>query len=121
MTVLQLVTAEGLTQASRVIELESLKSVASLILTKFDVPLKDNAPWYFPLALKLTGPLIVPVWPLPVRSIICVPDPSLKLYDATNPPIGEAVGEGEGEGEGLKDGLGFGFGVGDEEGAGELP
>src|SRR6185312_10361343 len=57
---------------------------ASLTVTQLVAPSKVAALPYFPAVVQVV-PLVVPLLPLPDRSVTLVPVPSLKPYDATSP------------------------------------
>src|SRR5215467_13260327 len=61
------------------------------MLTKALVPLKLKAFPYLPEVVQV-APLIVPLFPLPEKSLTTVPLPSLNPYAATKPGAGVGVG-----------------------------
>src|SRR5689334_20662590 len=84
-----LLTALGLTHASRVMAVVSLRDGESLTLIRALVPLNWSALPNFPAVVQVAF-TIVPVLPRPDRSVTVVPAPSLKLYAAT---IADVIGD----------------------------
>src|SRR5258706_5038597 len=74
----------GNTQASSVMPVVSRREVEFGIVTCAPVPLNTSALPNLPAVVQLAPP-IVPVLPLPERSVTAVPAPSLKAYAATRP------------------------------------
>src|SRR5258706_5213136 len=74
----------GNTQASSVMPVVSRREVEFGIVTCAPVPLNTSALPNLPAVVQLAPP-IVPVLPLPERSVTAVPAPSLKPYAATRP------------------------------------
>src|SRR4030095_6140788 len=79
-----LLTVEGLTHASSVIAVVSRTKAESVMVTRAEVPLNTRAVPKRPAVVQV-APLMVPVLPLPDRSVTVVPVPSLKAYAATRP------------------------------------
>jgi hypothetical protein len=77
-----LVTAVGLTHASSVMPLVRRSDVASATVTLAFVPLKLSAFPYLPWVVQVAL-LMVPEFPLPERSVVFEPEPSLNEYAAT--------------------------------------
>src|SRR3954469_9608963 len=77
-------SALGLTQASSVIPVVRSSEFESGTVTRVLVPLKVSAPPECPATAH--APLAtVPLLPVPERSASAVPEPALKLYEATRP------------------------------------
>src|SRR4029077_10593100 len=70
--------------------LVNCSDVALLMVTKALDPLKVKALPYLPEVVQV-APLIVPLFPLPDRSLTTVPLPSLNPYAATRPGVGLTV------------------------------
>src|SRR5579884_4296935 len=83
-TACQFVTTDGFTHDSSVTAAVRSSAAASLTVTQAFVPLNDRALPYRPDVVH-AAPEIVPVFPLPEASATVLPNPSLKLYAATNP------------------------------------
>jgi hypothetical protein len=90
-----LLTVVGYTHASNVIALVNCSDGALLTVTEALVPLKLKALPYLPEVVHV-APLIVPLFPLPDRSVNTVPLPSLNPYAAIRLGVGVEVGVGVG-------------------------
>src|SRR5678816_1596967 len=83
-------TVEGLTQASNVIAFVRCSDGASGLVTFADVPLNWSAIPYFAFVVRVAL-TIVPVRPLPERSVTVPPDVSSNAYAAISSGIVEPV------------------------------
>src|SRR5262252_6190210 len=84
---------------------------ALLMVTKALLPLKDKALPYLPEVVHV-APVIVPLFPLPDKSLTTVPLPSLNPYAATKPGVAVGVGVAVAVGVGVNVAVALGVGVG---------